>query len=759
MPRECWRLAGFEISGAFLLESDPDGLLVAGSGQVLLGSLGDVTAEGGLKIESEQRDANSNVKRPGNAAGFFILGAGIGIDGILEIDGEVQLQFNTFAVPITFDVPRFNDDPIYSDCRCRTVLQCESERAGGSGDARLSLLPAGEIPRIFVSSVLTLAGNFELINQQNALHLDFQFTASLTVANFDNAAIGSVSGMLDIVDGKVIGEFDGSLTVAGLTVQNGVKIDEFGCITLDEPILGISNFGCKPNIFVPDQRLLEDDPVVTIPLIGEFRQRVSITNNAPQPHRIGVTYRVEDNSARHGIDYIGDLSGTVFIEPNRTGKMLDLVPIDNPDPLPQDLDFTVEVTDVFYADAEGREISPFLAPPLNSVDRPGTITIADDDRLETGPPVTVNVKLADSIFNPLPGEPIVFDVNEDDGPVRLEFSAPSLQAGDSVIVEAFVTPTADPAIPTTDSDDVRLRTTSRIFGPRVVLQGNVPSVLEIPITPDTTAELDEQFSLRLIVRRPALFAPSTSLRNDQITFMVINDDPEITADAVTFHNFDQQVIQPGIPPVIGWGFTAEPQFTTEFVTVSPLSHSSDSTIDSPGVPKIEPGALHGLATRGAGSDQWAATSDLLTGNLIGNPVARRDSATGYVWKGPGPTDRCLVPILRLAPTTSARRFLGAERPSCRKPFRSQSLRTRFERIPTTRVVRAAPHITGHREWTCGTGVSRQSRTSRWIGPDAVCLVNQPMAETTADDRSSEIRHRSAGDSKCDGCRNQRRRLL
>ena len=63
----------------------------------------------------------------------------------------------------------------------------------------------------------------------------------------------------------------------------------------------------------------------------------------------------------------------------------------------------------------------------------------------------------------LPGEPIVFDVSEDAGPVRLELSAPSLQAGDSVIVEAFVTPTADPTIPTADSDDVRLITTSRIF--------------------------------------------------------------------------------------------------------------------------------------------------------------------------------------------------------------------------------------------------------------------------------------------------------
>ncbi len=243
---------------------------------------------------------------------------------------------------------------------------------------------------------------------------------------------------------------------------------------------------------------------------------------------------------------------------------------------------------------------PPFAPPLILVDRPGTITIRDDDRPETGPPVTVQVGVAGRLIETLPGEPIVFDVSEDAGPVRLELSAPSLQAGDSVIVEAFVTPTADPTIPTADSDDVSLRTTSRIFGPRVVLQGNVPSVLEIPITPDTIAELDEQFSLRLIVRRPALFAPSTSLRNDQITFTIINDDPEIPADAVTFHDFDQQVIQPGIPPVIGWGFTAEPQFAAEFVTVSPLSHSSDLTIDSPGVPKIEPGVLHGLATRGAG---------------------------------------------------------------------------------------------------------------------------------------------------------------
>ena len=145
--------------------------------------------------------------------------------------------------------------------------------------------------------------------------------------------------------------------------------------------------------------------------------------------------------------------------------------------------------------------------------------------------------------------------------------------------------------------------------------------MEIPITPDSLPELDEQFSLQLIIRRPALFAPSTSLRNDQITFTIINDDPEIPSDAVTFHNFDQQVIQPGIPPVIGWGFAAEPQFAADFVTVSPLSHSSDSTIDSPSVPKLEPGALHGLPTRGVGSDQWEPSGNLLTGNLIENPGA------------------------------------------------------------------------------------------------------------------------------------------
>ncbi len=360
------------------------------------------------------------------------------------------------------------------------------------------------------------------------------------------------------------------------------------------------------------------------------------------------------------------------------------------------------------------------------------------------------------LIETLPGEPIVFDVTEDSGPIRLELSAPSLQAGDSVIVEAFVTPTADPTIPRADSDDVSLRTTSRIFGPRVVLQGNVPSVLEIPITPDTIAELDEQFSLRLIVRRPALFAPSTSLRNDQITFTIINDDPEIPADAVTFHDFDQQVIQPGIPPVIGWGFTAEPQFAAEFVTVSPLSHSSDLTIDSPGVPKIEPGVLHGLATRGAGSDQWAATGDLLTGNLIGNPGAEEGLGNWLrlegTWSnrslsGPDPEIgtnyfRAAVPggrTSQLSQTVSLAEF-------------ENTIRTGSQQLVLSR---AAPHITGHREWTCGTGVSRQSRTSRWIGPDAVCLVNQPVAETTADDRSSEIGHRSAGDSKRGGCRNQR----
>ncbi len=259
---------GFEISGAFLFESDPDGLLVAGSGQVLLGDLGDVTAEGGLKIESEQRDANDNLIRPGNAAGFFILGAGIGIDGILEIDGEVQLQFNTFAVPITFDVPRFNDDPITRTVDAGPFFSAKVSGRGGTGDARLSLFPREKPEDIRLFGV-DFTGNFELLAQQDTLHLNFVFTASLTVANFDNAAIGSVSGNFDIVDGKVIGEFDGALTVAGITVRNGVTIDEFGCITLDEPILGISNFGCQPNIFVPDRTLLEDDPVLfTDPITG-----------------------------------------------------------------------------------------------------------------------------------------------------------------------------------------------------------------------------------------------------------------------------------------------------------------------------------------------------------------------------------------------------------------------------------------------------------------------------------------------------------
>ena len=224
--------------------------------------------------------------------------------------------------------------------------------------------------------------------------MDFLFTASLTVANFDNAAIGSVSGTLDIVDGKVIGEFDGSLTVAGLTIQNGVTIDEFGCTTLDEPILGITSFGCQPHIFVSDQALLEDDPVLfTNPIDGtEIRQRVVISNSATQPHRIGVTYRVEDDTAVKGVHYTGSSTGTVFIAPGKSAKVLDLLPIDNDTAEPDDRTFTVRVTNVFYADSNGNEIPPPLfAPPLILVDRPGTITIRDDDRPETGPPVTVQV--------------------------------------------------------------------------------------------------------------------------------------------------------------------------------------------------------------------------------------------------------------------------------------------------------------------------------------------------------------------------------
>ncbi len=310
---------GFEISGTFLLESDPNGLLVAGSGQVLLGSLGDVTAEGGLKIESEQRTTTTTML-PDRAT------PPVSLSSVRESGSTVF--WKSMGRPSCSSIHSWFQSPLM--CRDSTMTRSPEQSMpglssvvkvsgrGGSGDARLSLFPRQQPEDIRLFGV-NFSGNFELIAQQEALHLDFLFTASLTVANFDNAAIGSVSGTLDIVDGKVIGEFGGSLTVAGLTIQNGVTIDEFGCTTLDEPILGISSFGCQPHIFVSDQALLEDDPVLfTNPIDGtEIRQRVVISNNAPQPHRIGVRYLVEDDTAIKDVHYTGSSTGTVFIAPGK----------------------------------------------------------------------------------------------------------------------------------------------------------------------------------------------------------------------------------------------------------------------------------------------------------------------------------------------------------------------------------------------------------------------------------------------------------
>ena len=82
--RECLEAGGFEVSGAFLLQNDPEALLVAASGEILLGDFGRLAAEGGLRLVKEHRSESGTIVQQAGAAGSLTIIADLGIPNLID---------------------------------------------------------------------------------------------------------------------------------------------------------------------------------------------------------------------------------------------------------------------------------------------------------------------------------------------------------------------------------------------------------------------------------------------------------------------------------------------------------------------------------------------------------------------------------------------------------------------------------------------------------------------------------------------------
>ena len=606
----------FEVEGAFLLQDNPNELVVSASGSIELGDFGNVAAEGGIRLV-KGRDGQD-----AGAAGHFAITTQLAIPGILTVDGGAAFQFNTLRTPQRIEVPRRSGASEFIDLprgEFFRVLIAGSDLNDPDSTANLSIFPADGETFLGADRVIGLdaEGRFELLLQTSPVTgeqtFELDFDARLDVIALDNAILGAqASANLFISRNLVYGEFSGQV-LAGDTelLSLEAELDRFGCIhtNLVFPLDHIgSPDACQPRVFIANQSIREgrDDQNVEVRLTRPLNEPVTVTLD-DQLLEIDGDPSLSALTPRHYS--LPFRSRTVTIPAGSTVAFSKVNTTDNDDF--ENRAFKLVATRARRGPGRsGVEVS----------NNENEITIRNNDVLEIGPPVDLRI---------VPTPDTVTQVNEPDGKFLFLTEAVGLQSLDAIRLRAEVF-RLDPA-----NGEIEDDFGGRDVGPLVatydqLIRGSRPKFLEIPVLDDDIPELDEEFLVRLTIVEAAQFAPSTSLETDEFRIRIANDDPERDPNALVFYDFngDSTTVIDGSPPqVVGqdFDFTDEASFTASTATASISAgrwqRTGDGVIESGGLPTID-SPLRDEETPAAGNTGWTARTDAI--GLIRNGDGSED---------------------------------------------------------------------------------------------------------------------------------------
>ena len=578
---------GFEVSGAYLIQNDPDGLLVSAAGEIILGDFGRIAAKGGLLLVPEKKDPDGT----GGAAGSITIIADLSVPGLIIVDGRAVLEFNSFNRPIPIEIPKI-------DGSGTEIVTVESGpfffvRIAGANDptspAQVSLFPTDGELFLGADRIIGLdfEGFFELTVRGD--DLDMSLEANAVFILFDTEVLGAgLTANFTIENGNAYGDFRGNLTFGDIELGHiEGELDRFGCLHTN--IFGFEHIGsgeaCSQKIFIENQEFQESS--------GSQEIEVELTFPAVDDLTVTVVpIRIGSNGAEEG-DHFSIDKQIVIPRGETTGR----IPVTFFD------DETIERDRAFHLRVSGRYPNGrFLERP----DIEGDITIFDDDTPPLGPPVSVfitpagNLKVNESVQE---GQPIEASINENTGPVSFQFIAPDLQQQDSVRIEVRLLRVSSSSGPL-NSDFAHPHANVVVARETFTLEGPRPVTIKIPLVDDDIAEFHEEFRLRFIVLRDARFAPTTSLQTSAAIVTAINDDPERPDDAVLFYNFEKAPVVDPSTGTADYPFTDAVSFTHDRLIASEFIHSTGPVFSDAGLPKLEPTAVPDDETPAAGATDW-----------------------------------------------------------------------------------------------------------------------------------------------------------
>jgi Ca2+-binding RTX toxin-like protein len=625
---------GFEVTGTFLLQNDPDALLVAASGEIVLGDFGRLDAEGGLLIMKQQRDENGEIEQPVGAAGTLNIVTQLGIPGLLEVDGSAAFQFNTLNTPINVEVPKQGNTTEFITVQGGPfflVRIAGSDLEDPNSRGRVSLFPADGIETFGVDRPLGLdfSGRFELAARPN--QIDMHLEAGIDVIVLDARVLGGdIEANLAIRDRIAFGDLNGTVTIGNTQVARlEAELDRFGCLHTNVPFLEHLGPNCEQRIFVTNQEFNESS--------GDQEIIVNLTFPAIEDLAVTIgTAGIGANGAQRGIHYT--LPGQITIP---RGQRQGSIPVTFLD------DAVIESDRAFHVNVVGRypaDLGFFKPADPITEDIEGDITVFDDDTPPIGPPVNVVIIPVGSLAQgSLPGSPLVGAIAENERAISYQIVAPELQEADSVRLQARVVRSSSSSGPL--NDDIAATSANAVrYTTTFALNGSRPFILTIPISDDDVAELDENFHIRFEIIQAARFSPETSLESDEASFTIENDDSEAPHDTILFYSFDgaaRPVFDSNLQ-IIGadYDFSIAPALLNDHLNASDFGHSSGATLQAPGLPKLDPTALPDDVTPGGGNVDWNLTSeaqDLLRNGGAESQLADWTQVAG-AWSSRLPSD-------------------------------------------------------------------------------------------------------------------------
>jgi hypothetical protein len=572
------------------------------------------------------------VDEQGLVADVDVTADGLGIDGIVDIDGQFIVVLNTSDREVNYEVCR-------DDGSGNNVCDSHDVPRGPFLHLRVAGANGNENAQVTLFDLIRTLGNFEMVLAPGQFSIDaglaFQFPPDNDSEDDKEPIVElSAEASLDIRGDRIEGDFSGVASILGFDVGSAViTLDQFGCLRTSSPLLnelglqtlldlpGFSIQGilddplklaidfadalfdapeCRPHLFVNDASIIEGDS-------GTQTLNVEVVLTESTEDDFDVKFVAEQIANGAKLGTIGSSSVDVVTPGNTT-----ITIAANPNTHPRSLKHNIQFTVVGDTKAEPEDTNvqneTFLVA-LKSDGLPGdvtldsnkaTVTIVDDDQKLTPRPVTIAISTL--------GQPGKGFLTEADAALVIE--AMGLLPGDSTAV----------GIQRNGGDESETRSVTLTFdSPRTTVSFD-----------DCIFEADRNVSYHF-TRTPAFRASSTTLLITEFSLTEANDDSERPCSSFVFYNFEKPSFLPEKQP---FSFSADATFVLQ---QSPIDDSdffaskfAGADLDQPGVFKNDPGQPTRPDSLAAAGKQWESSKPFFSFDFGVRDNSKKEAPDGRI---------------------------------------------------------------------------------------------------------------------------------